>query len=162
MTEEKLREELYAAFKNRAMMYYHTYEALKDEVGADRAASIMKRAIHRRGLEIGQRFAAFGPSDLAGLQEAFVAAVPDEGRMFSPKVLRCDADALEIELRTCPLKEAWQEAGLSGDEVARLCDIAAAVDFGTFQGAGFSFSAETWRPGKEGCCRLRIGPGTGV
>lgn len=159
MTEETLREELYAAFKNRAMMYHHIFEALKTEVGEERAERILKQAVRNRGLEIGRKFARFGPADLAGLKEAFVAAVPDEGRMFDPEVLHCDNGRLEIQLRRCPLKDAWQEAGLPAGQVAKLCDIAAAVDTGTFEGAGFRFSARTWRPGQSGCCRLEITPG---
>ena len=40
-----------------------------------------------------------------------------------------------------------------------MCEIAAHVDNGTFEGAGFEFSADTWSPGGEGCCRLHIRPG---
>ena len=46
MSEERLRAELYASFKNRAMMVYHIYSALEEEIGANRAAEIMKRAIY--------------------------------------------------------------------------------------------------------------------
>lgn len=38
--------------------------------------------------------------------------------------------------------------------MAKLCDIAAAVDTGTFEGAGFCFSAKTWQPGQTGCGRI--------
>ena len=79
--------------------------------------------------------------------------------MFAPAVMRCDEAELEIKFHRCPLKEAWLEAGLSQDQVARLCAIAAQVDYGTFEGAGFAFSAETWQPGEEGCCYLHIRPG---
>ena len=44
-------------------------------------------------------------------------------------------------------------------EVAKLCRIAATVDNGTFEGAGFKFHADTWEPGREGCCHLHIRPG---
>jgi hypothetical protein len=159
MTEEQLRKELYAAFQNRAMMVHHLYEELRVEVGDERAEAIMKRAVRKRGLEIGRRFADFGPADLAGLRDAFVSAVPDGGKMFDPEVVACTQDRLEIQLRRCPLKEAWLDAGLSEDRVAKLCDIAAEVDTGTFEGAGFTFSAKTWTPGKAGCCRLHITPG---
>jgi hypothetical protein len=40
-----------------------------------------------------------------------------------------------------------------------MCEIAASVDLGTFEGAGFVFSAETWTPGQQGCCLLKIKPG---
>ena len=56
----------------------------------------------------------------------------------------------------CPLKEAYQEAGLSEEETAKMLEMAGQVDKGTFEGAGFSFSGETWRPGKEGCWYFHI------
>jgi hypothetical protein len=80
------------------------------------------------------------------------------GEMFRPEVKRCDSEALEIQMHRCPLKETYQQAGLSEEEVAKMCHIAAVVDDGTFEGAGFSFSAQTWTPGKEGCCLLKVTP----
>ena len=43
--------------------------------------------------------------------------------------------------------------------MATLCRIAAKVDDGTFESAGFRFSADTWKPGGDGCCCLHIRPG---
>ena len=158
MSEEDLREQLYASFRNRAMMYYHIFEELKKEVGDETAAEVMKRGIYNRGVEIGRKYAKFSPADLDGLRNAFLASSADQGKMFQPEVLRRDPEGLDIKMRSCPLKEAWQEAGLSEQEIARMCHIAAAVDRGIFEGAGFQFSAETWRSGEEGCCRLHIKP----
>jgi len=159
MSEKTLRRELYAAFRNRAMMYYHIYKKLTEEVGEEKATEIMKQSIYRRGVEIGKPYKRYAPKDLDGLREAFMGNVPDGGSMFQPEVLRCDDTRLDIKLHQCPLKDAWQEAGLTDDEIAHLCHIAAAVDDGTFEGAGFSFSADTWKPGQEGCCLLKIRPG---
>ena len=160
MSTEQLRRELYDSFKNRAMLYYLIYDELRKELGAERAEAIMVRAVYRRGAEKGrEKYARFGPGDLAGLKAAFVGGLPDEGRMFSPELLRDDAAGLDIKFHRCPLREAWQEAGLPETEVATLCRIAARIDNGTFEGAGFSFSADTWQPGGEGCCCLHIRPG---
>lgn len=159
MGEQDLREQLYASFKNRAMMYYHIFEELRKEVGDEKATEIMKRGIYNRGLEIGKKYEEYGPANLEGLKDAFLTSSADRGKMFQPEVLYCDADRLEIKMRSCPLKEAWQEAGLSDQETARMCHIAAVVDEGIFEGAGFQFSGETWRSGREGCCRLQIRPG---
>ena len=159
MSECNLRSQLYASFKNRAMMYWHIFKALQKEVGEQKAAEIMKRGIYNRGLEIGAQFKKFAPSDLEGLKNAFLAFIPDKGRMFDPEVRQCDAVGLEIRMRGCPLKDAWQEAGLGEGEIAGMCDIAAIVDKGTFEGAGFGFAAETWAPGRKGCCLLKIAPG---
>ena len=94
------------------------------------------------------------------MKEAFLAAIPDEGRMFEPEVERGDAKALDIRFGRCPLREAWKEAGLSDDEVALMCEIASVVDAGTFEAAGFDFSIDTWRPDGDGCCHLHIRPGS--
>jgi hypothetical protein len=157
--ENTLRAQLWASFKNRAMLYLDMYRVLEEEFGAQRAAELMKKAIYRRGRAIGAQFSRFGPADLAGLRDAFLAFIPDGGKVFDPQVLGCDGEQLEIQLRRCPLKEAWQEAGLSEGEVARMCEIAGVVDNGTFESAGFRFRSETWQPGRSGCCHLFIEKG---
>ncbi len=68
MSEEILRQQLYAAYKNRGMMYYHIFQELRKEVGDEKAAEIMKRGIYNRGLEIGKKYAKFSPADLEGLK----------------------------------------------------------------------------------------------
>jgi hypothetical protein len=156
---DQLREQLYDSFKNRALLYWQIFDELREEVGAQRAEEILKRAIYRRGAEKGKKLAAYGPGDLAGLRQAFLSGIPDDGRMFAPEVLRADTEGLDIKFHRCPLREAWQEAGLPDDEVASLCRTAARIDNGTFESAGFHFWADTWQPGGEGCCQLHIRPG---
>ncbi len=157
--EQELRRQLKEAHMSRALVYAAFYEALAERFGAETAEEVMKRAIYRRGREIGKRFAAYGPADLKGLCAAFLDFVPDRGRLFAPEVLRADDEALDIKFQACPLKEAWQAAGLADERIATLCRIAGVVDNGTFEAAGFAFAAETWRPGLEGCCSLHIRPG---
>ncbi len=159
MSAETLRRQLYDAYKNRAMIYYLIYDELRSELGAERAEAVLARAIYRRGRQSGAKYADLAPADLAGLQERFLSGVPDEGRMFQPEVLHADDRSLDIQFRGCPLRDAWLEAGLPDEEVATLCRIAARVDNGLFEGAGFSFENETWQPGGDGCCRLHIRPG---
>lgn len=157
MSEETLRRQLYDSFKNRAMIYYLIFDELRNELGPEQAEAVLGRAIYRRGAAIGlSKFARFAPSDLSGLKAAFLDGIPDQGRMFQPEVLRSDSDGVDVKFHNCPLRDAWQEAGLSGDEVATLCRIAARIDNGTFEGAGFRFHADTWQPGSEGCCCLHI------
>jgi hypothetical protein len=159
MTDLQLREELYSAFKHRAMLYYHIFQELQKEVGPEKAARILQQGIYRRGQELGKNYATFAPSNMEGLNEAFMNSVADNGKMFKPEVLRCDASGIDIKMHRCPLKEAWQEANLLPQEISRMCSIAAAIDSGTFEGAGFAFSIETWQPGQDGCCTLKIRPG---
>lgn len=138
-------------------MYYYIFDELRKEIGEKKTTAIMKRAIYRRGLEIGrQNFAKYGPDDLEGLKRAFLNLDPDEGKMFSAEILKSDAQGVDIKFNRCPLREAWKEAGLSDKEAAKLCSIASQVDKGTFVGAGFEFFADTWRPGRGDCCYLYI------
>jgi hypothetical protein len=160
MAEENLRTQLYDSFKNRAVIYYLIFDELRTELGAARAEEILSRAIYRRGRQKGrEQYARFAPDDLAGLKAAFLHGVADDGRMFRPEVLRSDAQTLDIKFHACPLRDAWLGAGLGPDDVATLCRIASRVDYGTFEGAGFRFSADTWQPGDDGCCCLHIRPG---
>jgi hypothetical protein len=157
--ENTLRSQLWASFKNRAMVYLEMYRVLDEEFGAQRAAELLKRAIYRRGCDIGRQFERFAPGDLPGLKQAFLDIIPDGGRVFEPEVVACDDARLEIRLCRCPLKEAWQEAGLSEAQVALMCEIAGVVDNGTFEAAGFRLRSETWQPGRSGCCHLFIEKG---
>ena len=159
MSEAKMREMLVDSMKSRALFYYAFYKEFSAEFGAAKAEEVMKRATYKRGLEIGKRFARFAPGDMTGLKTAFLEKVPDPEATFNPKVERCDAQGIDILLQGCPLKEAWKEAGLSDAEIAKMCSIAGRVDNGTFEGAGFTFSADTWQPGRSGCCHLHIRPG---
>jgi hypothetical protein len=160
MSEEKLRHQLYDAFANRAHIYHLLFDQLRAELGAERALELMGRAIYQRGVQNAARYAPFAPRDLEGLRQAFVANLPDDGAMFAPEVVRCDAEGLDIEFHRCPLKQAWLDGGLAPEEVATLCRIAAQVDSGLFEAAGFRFHADTYQAGGEGCCFLHIRPGS--
>lgn len=158
MTEDKLRDELRASFKNRAILYYLIFDELRQEVGEERAAEIMMRAIYRRGEQVGQQFGEYAPDNLDGLKDAFLAFIPDGGQLFDPHVKRCDEDGLDIHLEACPLKDAWEELGLSEQDRVTMCRIAGEIDKGTFEAAGFRFQPDTWQPGRAGCCHLQIRP----
>lgn len=156
---ETLRKQLKASFKNRALVYLEVYRVLAEEYGAARAKELLIRAIYRRGEAVGKAFRKYAPGDLAGLEKAFLDFIPDSGRMFDPKVIGNDGETLEILLRSCPLKDAWEDEGLSAEERALMCEIAGKVDNGTFESAGFKFRSETWKQGSEGCCHLFIQKG---
>jgi hypothetical protein len=74
-------------------------------------------------------------------------------------IARCDDEALEIQFHRCPLKQAWEGQGITGDELRQLCAMAGAIDGGLFDSAGFKFEGTTWQPGQTGCCHLRVVPG---
>ncbi len=157
--ETRLIEQLRGALKSRALVYAAMYEEIAAEFGADKAREICKRAIYKRGEAIAAVFAPHAPADLAGLKQTFLNFIPQGEQLFAPEVVQCNAQELEIQFHRCPLKEAWQEAGYEGATLENLCDIGGVVDYGTFEKAGFSIRSETWRSGREGCCRLHITPG---
>ncbi len=154
MSVDNLRDQLQASFKNRAVLYYLIFDELREEVGEQDAIAILKRAIYRRG----QQFCQFAPKDLSGLKDAFLGIIPDEGRLFDPDVVQCDAQSLVIHLNACPLKESWGKLGLDDHDKTVMCEIAGEIDKGTFEAAGFSFEPDTWQPGRTGCCHLNIHP----
>lgn len=159
-TEQELREMLRGAIQLRARMYYYIFCELRDAVGEEKAAALMKRAITRGGEDLSERFKPYAPGDMEGLKTAFLGFVPDRGAMFQPEVCACSNETgLEIQFHACPLKETYEAMGLSDEEMEKILAIASAIDHGLFTGAGFEFFAETWKPGRDGCCRLHVKPG---
>ncbi len=154
-----LRDELRAANANRAVLYYLIFDEMRKVVGEEQATAVMKRAIYRRGVEMSQPIKQFAPGSMRELGEYHVAHSAGGGKVFNPEVQRRDDDAFEVLNTTCPLKDAWRDYGLSDDEVAKMCDIGSAIDYGKFEGAGFRFECDTWTAGKRGCCTLRAYPG---
>ena len=145
-----------ASIRNRALFYKAVFDELRAELGDAKATEILRRAVYKRGLEVGKPFARFAPDDFEGLKQAFVAFVPGGDAVFAPQVERCDGDGLQLRLGRCPLRDAWQEMGLPTGEVEHLCAIAGAVDEGTFAAAGFAIRNTTWKEGQPGCCHLTI------
>jgi len=154
---EQSQAETRASFENRAQMYAYIYEELSDELGPERAAEVMKRAIYRRGLEIGRKYrAAAQAGDLAEVGAIFCEGSPCGGELFHPGVEQEGEDHIVLSMTSCPLVDAWTEAGLDPEEIDAMCAIAAAVDEGTFEGAGLDleFLDRMGRPGSEHCLLL--------
>ena len=161
MSEQDLRKQLYSEIKNRAMIYHHVFSELRNELGEEKAKKILGRAIYRRGLEMAGGLIQYAPADMDGIKQAIFTSPMDEGQMFQAEVLRCDSAGLDLKCHRCPLVEAWKEADLTDSETANLCQMAAQVDYGIFEGAGVEFSVETWEPGKMGVCIMHIRPRKG-
>lgn len=134
---EQSRKETRAAFENRALMYYYIFDELTAEVGRDRAVDVMKRAIRRRGVEVGKKYeAAVRSRDLGEVARLFCETSPCQGTLFEPGVEEAGEGRVVLRMEACPLVDAWRGLGLSPDEIDVLCDVSNAVDFGTFEGAG--------------------------
>jgi hypothetical protein len=158
MSEDVLRQLLISQIKNRALVYYAIFRELRNEMGEEKAKELMKRAIYKRGLEIGKTLTECGSCDLGEIATAFIQRiVPDQERIFEPKVIK-GKGKIEILMQKCPLKDAYEEACLSEEETKTMLEIAGQIDVGTFEGAGFKIVNETWRPGRKGCCHLHIMP----
>lgn len=132
------RAETRAAFENRALMYAYVFDELEGEIGTDRAAEVMKRAIYRRGLEVGRKYrAAADAGDLTEVGRMFVEGSPSEGSLFEPAIDEpAENGRTVLRMTACPLADAWRAAGYAPERVDLLCEIAAAVDEGTFEAAG--------------------------
>jgi hypothetical protein len=151
---DQARAETRSAFENRALMYYYTFDELSSEIGRDRAADIMKRAIRRRGEEVGRKYAEAARSgDLDLVGEIFCTGSPCGGSLFHPGVEERGEDGIVLRMTSCPLVDAWRGLGLAPEDVDILCEISAAVDEGTFQGAGLdlTFLDRIGKPGSERC-----------
>ena len=150
---------LKGAFAMRAEAYGHIFDVLTEEFSRDKAVELIGKATERLGKDMGEKFESFGPTDLCGLKDAFLSGIPAVEDMFSPEVIKCDNDRLEIQFHRCPLKDHWVEKGRNDEDIEHLCKAAGAIDGGLFTRAGFVFKGKTWKPGQSGCCRLIIEPG---
>jgi hypothetical protein len=142
--------------KNRARIYVHVYRELSQEIGEDRAAQVLKRALYARGKEKGEELARkTGRPDLHKLALAFMEGRGDMDA-FGHEIVREQADSVLLRLNQCPLVEAWTEAGLSPAETRTLCDIAYQVDFGKFETAGYRLVFDRRIADGEESCDLRV------
>lgn len=152
---EQSRAETRASFENRALMYAYLLDELESELGTERAVDVMKRAIHRRGLEIGQKYRpAAEAGDLEEVARLFVEGSPAEGALFEPGVdVEPSEGRVVLRMTGCPLQDAWQAAGYPPERVDLLCEVASAVDHGTFEAAGLDlrFLERHACPGAEKC-----------
>jgi hypothetical protein len=156
---KKLTLEIDAAFKNPARLYKNMLDELTAALGRVRAEAILAAAVEKRGEEAGRKlFGHLRAPTAARIADAFLAVSPAEGTLFPHTRTEDGAGGVTITVSRCPLQEAWREDGLADAEIETLCRIAGRFDNGCFGVAGVGFAAETWRPGKLGCCTLFLGP----
>ena len=155
MNTHHLQHALHDANKERALIYLDIFREIRQRRGEQEAIDILRTALENRGRAFGRSLKSFAPRNFRGLCDAF-AYVPDGGVMFNPEEVRCDDKALELKMWKCPLKEAWQSADVTERELSALLYCASAMDIGTMDEAGFELEIQTWQPGEEGCCSLKI------
>ncbi len=154
---ETLRRELAAAFHNRADLYRLMHEELVRANGATVAEDVMTVAIERRGREVAAAlFPDLGANDARAIGERFLAVSPDGGRLYPATVERGDR-SIAFQVERCPLKQAWEAAGVAPETLETLCRIAGAFDRGLFEATGVRFENRTWtRGGGEPCCHIKL------
>ncbi len=155
MTQEQSNSRLYDAIKERGRIYLAVFRELSKRYGEAEAVSVMRSASHEHGKAVGRTLSCFAPRDFAGMAEAWAKA-PDDGATFSPDIRQLSNTCLDVKMMTCPLKDAWMEAGCSDEEVCTLLHCASAYDEAALDAAGFNYELELWSPGKEGCCLTKI------
>lgn len=123
--------------KNRALFYVELYRRLSAALGHEEAVRLMGEAVYERGKAKGVLLAEkVGEPDLPELARAFAGGKTDMDA-FAREVVETTEDRAVLRLTSCPLVEAWEEAGLSPAERSTMCDIACQVDYGKFEGAGY-------------------------
>jgi hypothetical protein len=155
MDGETMHRALEESNKQRAKLYVAIFRAAEKRVGREHAIAILREAIYKWGADQGDGLKCHAPANFDGIVADF-AGVPDGGKMFQPASSMEGPDALRMHMQRCPLKLAWEEAGMSDDELALMCSIAAEADYGTLERAGFAIDIETWKPGHAGCCVLHV------
>lgn len=119
----KVREQL----EHRAFwLYLLTDEAEKRGLDTEEFASA---AITRCGLSQGSDLVkAGGTKSLKGLRKTLFTKAARW--VFEMDLVESTDDTLYLDFHYCPLVKAWQKAGCSDEQIAKLCDIAMCGDHG--------------------------------
>ncbi len=147
---------LITELKNRAKIYVHIYRELAKEVGSEKAAGILKRALYARGQEKGAQLKTrIEHPDLHQLAIAFVDGNADMDA-FGHEIVQEHMDFVLLRLKGCPLAEAWKESELTPEEQKILCDIAYQVDFGKFETAGYKLEFNCRIADRGKSCDMKV------
>jgi len=153
----KARRMIEDANRNRAVIYWHIYTTLKDELGEDRATELMKKAIYKRGLDNAKAFPKKAyEGDLNALAEKFLDKMDKELDVFSRDVLSLGEDEARLRLNACVLVDAWRDYGLSDEEISKMCDIASAIDYGNYEAMGYNLKFDSRIADGAECCILHL------
>jgi len=158
--DDKMLRELKASIMNRARLYYYIFEETKKTCGEEKAIDIFKRGIYQRGLEISQSYPPEArEGNIQSLADHFVNESAGGGEIFEPAKVEVKGSGCILRMNSCPLVEAWEEMGLSSEEIAILCDMASAIDYGTFEGMGYDLEFTHQIGRGESYCELVISKG---
>ena len=111
-------------------------------------------AIKRCGLYQGRNLVAKGRTDsLKGLRKTLFTKPAQ--LVFEMDIVKSTDDELDIDFHYCPLVKAWQKAGCSDEEIARLCDIAMCGDHGIGERYNADLILESCIAKGDDICALR-------
>ena len=131
-----------AAMKARAQ-YLLCIMREMDASGVAETDAILRRAIYNVGALWAK---AQGPvASPAEFREKLFS--PDLREIFGLESADLSGGAVALHFASCPLVLGWRESGATEEEVARLCEIARQVDFGTIESLGMTVEM----PERLGC-----------
>lgn len=134
MTEPEAKQQIMDSHKLRAFMYYYLYDEMEKALGEEKAKQIFKRASYRRGQDVHENYRTFVEKhDYDGIAKLFCKSSPADGDLFHPRIETTDSQKAILIMEACPLVSAWKEMGLSEKKIQTLCDVASAIDNGTFE-----------------------------
>ena len=122
-----LLQAIRAQLEHRALWLY----LLCDEAGKRGLdwSDFGSAAVRRCGLSQGAELVKKGGTDsLLGLKKTLFSKPAQ--LVFEMDIKESTYDRLSIDFHYCPLVKAWQKAGCSDEEIAKLCDIAMCGDHG--------------------------------
>ncbi|MEG2678189.1 MAG: L-2-amino-thiazoline-4-carboxylic acid hydrolase [Oscillospiraceae bacterium] len=147
-----LLQAIRAQLEHRAFWLY----LLCDEAGKKGLEweSFAPAAIRRCGISQGTGLVKKGGTDsLKGLKKTLFGK-PAQW-VFEMYIKQSTDDALDIDFHYCPLVKAWQNAGCTDEEIARLCDIAMCGDHGIGETYGSTLELPKCIAKGDDICALR-------
>lgn len=127
--EAKIKNPIIAAVREQLEHRAHWLYLLCDEAGKRGLdwTDFGSAAVSRCGLSQGANLVKKGGTkSLKGLRKTLFT-IPAQ-MVFEMKIIESTDDKLSIDFHYCPLVKAWQKAGCTDEEIARLCDIAMCGD----------------------------------
>ena len=127
--EAKIKNPIIAAVREQLEHRAHWLYLLCDEAGKRGLdwTDFGSAAVSRCGLSQGANLVKKGGTkSLKGLRKTLFT-IPAQ-MVFEMKIIESTDDKLSIDFHYCPLVKAWQKAGYTDEEIARLCDIAMCGD----------------------------------
>lgn len=73
---------------------------------------------------------------------------------YEVDVVETGHDKVDLEYHFCPLVKAWQDAGLSDEEIAQMCDSAMVGDSITAETMGYDLDIQKTIARGDGVCKL--------